>query len=238
MIDTAADRAGSDGLTVLAGVDVWTGQDGLLPRLLTPPNRGFLMTGAVDQAPAMAERARAVARNGGLAALMRAHVAWQVDLAGAIAAACTEHWSGLETRRDRVRLALHEAVVNALMYGCLRIVSRQRETRVGWMNQTSSIMAALADPARGGLPILVTVEADPDAWRFRVEDPGPGFEVPPPDDRGPCLSPEGLTAAHGRGIGLMRAVCDTVDWTEGGRVVTLRIRRAEGGGGPGASGGP
>jgi len=230
VLDNAANAANATEagcLTTVAGLDVCSGQNDLLGRFLSPPNRGFMMAEAVQHAPGMAARARAVVEAGGLAVLLRANVAWEADVPGALALAGVAHWPSLEPRSGGLRLAAHEALVNALMYGCLKMAPHVRENAKGWLDYTAATVAALADPQRGGLPVLVTLEALPSAWTVRVEDPGPGFEPPSAlIGGGPTVPPPGAVTSRGRGLVLMRAVCDRVEWSDGGRVVLLTFNRS------------
>jgi len=226
MIEVLANATEASGLTTVTGLEVCPGQNELLSRFLSPPNHGFMMAEAAQHAPGMAARAQTVAEAGGLAVLLRANVAWEADVPGALALAGAAHWPGLEPRSGGLRLAAHEALVNALMYGCLNVAPHVREDTKGWLDYTAATVAALADPERGGLPVLVTVEEQPSAWVVRVEDPGPGFEPPPAFiGGGPTVPPPGAVTSRGRGLMLMRAICDRVEWSDGGRVVLLTFNR-------------
>ena len=56
------------------------------------------------------------------------------------------------------------------------------------------------------------------AIKFSVEDEGEGFEYEELPDP---TAPENLTKTGGRGIFLMRHLCDEVNFKENGRVVEL-----------------
>ena len=91
-----------------------------------------------------------------------------------------------------LRLALEEAVRNALVHGCT---------------------------GRADLPIDVAWSVSPDLVTITVEDPGPGFDpyaVPDP------TTDENLEAPSGRGLLLMRAYMTSVEYNDRGNRVTMR----------------
>lgn len=109
-------------------------------------------------------------------------------------------------RAFRLRVALGEALANAILYG-------NRE-----------------DPA---LRVAVEAEAVTGALRISVSDEGDGFDpssVPDPRLR------ENRDRAHGRGLFLLRTLMDEVRHNEEGNRVTLVLRTSGGGPGPGAVG--
>ncbi len=96
-----------------------------------------------------------------------------------------------------IKLALEEAVTNAFRHG----------------NQK--------DPDKH---ITVRYEIDATKILIEIEDEGPGFD--PGDVPDPTL-PEYIDRPHGRGIMLMRAYLDTVEYIKGGCAVRLEMFRKE-----------
>ena len=90
-----------------------------------------------------------------------------------------------------IKLAVQEAVVNAVEHG----------------NR--------CDPDR---MIYVTCEADDERLVLCIRDEGDGFD--PCDIPDPTL-PENILKEHGRGIFLMRSLCDEVRYSPKGNEVTL-----------------
>ena len=82
------------------------------------------------------------------------------------------------------------------------------------------------DPAR---PVDVLFTVHPDRLEVVVHDPGSGFDLD--DVSGDITSPEHLFDARGRGIFIMRACMDSVDYTFDGSGTTCRLvkRRPSGG---------
>ncbi|WP_438607606.1 ATP-binding protein [Inquilinus sp.] len=101
-----------------------------------------------------------------------------------------------EAARDRIGLATHEAVVNAMIHGNRR------------------------DP---GLPVGLRVLLDGGDLVIRVADRGPGFD---PAETADPLRPENRLRPGGRGLLLMTALTDAVGHETGaeGSVAILRWR--------------
>jgi CheY-like chemotaxis protein len=118
--------------------------------------------------------------------------------------------------RTRVGIALEEALCNALYHGNLEIGSQLRET------DTASYYA-LVQRRRRESPyqqrrIAVEAQFTRRAARFSIRDDGAGFDpraLPDPTD------PVNLEKASGRGILLMRAFMDEVNYNAAGNTVTL-----------------
>lgn len=95
-----------------------------------------------------------------------------------------------------IKLALEEALANAIKHG------------------------NASDPAKR---IVFEFEVDPERVRFSVEDEGGGFD--PADVPDPTLD-ENLEKPSGRGVMLMRAYMNEVDFNDAGNRVTLVKRRS------------
>lgn len=128
-------------------------------------------------------------------------------------AASIEEMDSLEDRVDRVlrsrglsddavyevRVALHEALVNAIVHGC----RGDHKCRIG-----------------------VALGVERDRLRLLVCDPGPGFD---PERLPDPLAPENLTRAGGRGVFYMRRYADGVAFRfprRGGTAVRMVKRLA------------
>lgn len=96
-----------------------------------------------------------------------------------------------ESRYGNILIALTEAVNNAIHHG----------------NRL--------DPSRS---VSIGYQAKEDRIIFVVQDQGPGFDhehLPDPTD------PQNLEKPHGRGVFLMRALADDVEFTDNGATVTM-----------------
>lgn len=92
-----------------------------------------------------------------------------------------------------VKLALEEAMTNAFRHGNQR------------------------DPAKH---ITIRYQVDRERIEIEVIDEGPGFE---PDSVPDPTQPEYIDRPHGRGIMLMRAYLDSVEYSQRGNAVRLVI---------------
>lgn len=125
-----------------------------------------------------------------------------------------------EAESHRIMAALDEALTNAYYHGNLEVRSelRARDPRV---------YRALAHARRDIAPyrdrgIRLEVVITPDDVRFVIGDDGPGFDpgrIPDPTHVDHVAHPTG------RGVWLMRAFMDTVDYNDVGNEVTLVKRR-------------
>jgi CheY-like chemotaxis protein len=129
------------------------------------------------------------------------------------------------TGRFRIGAAVKEAVLNALYRGNLEIGFQQmQDTRVALLEGGGE---DLVSERRGLAPyrdrkVRVAVLLDGQESRFTIRDEGPGFDpsqIPPPGQPG-SLDPQ-----SGRGLVLMRAFMDEVQFSERGNEVTLIKRR-------------
>ena len=202
-----------------------------LDAALAPPSGGLAMPAAEAGAPpAWVGEVRAITDAGGLALLLTARAAWRLDVAGALVNAAALRWPSLAARRDGLRLALHEAVVNAVQHGCLEVPPEVRDGPEGLLAHARAMQTALDDPARINRPVLVTMIGSAQdmggagAWTARVRDCGPGFDPP-----ATAAVMPGRDRTRGRGLALMAGVCDRVAWSDGGRTVTLTLAAVAGG---------
>ena len=106
--------------------------------------------------------------------------------------------SGLAPKRARfnLRVALSEALANAMQYG------------------------NAMDPAK---TVEVRVEVANDVMQVSVQDQGQGFDpthLPDP------TTPEGIEGEDGRGLFLIRQLVDQVSFNERGNAICMTLRRA------------
>jgi len=121
----------------------------------------------------------------------------------------------------RIGMALEEALVNALYHGNLEVGSELRG------EDDSAFYLTAAERSRQSPFRERRIHVGADITReeavFTIRDEGPGFNptsLPDPTD------PENLEKASGRGILLMRAFMDNVDYNSAGNAVTLVKRRS------------
>jgi anti-sigma regulatory factor (Ser/Thr protein kinase) len=98
-----------------------------------------------------------------------------------------------------VELSLQEAIANAIRHGCGN-------------DQTKEVQCCVTVDGSGEVVIV-------------VRDPGTGFDpaqIPNP------LAPDNLFKASGRGVFLINGLMDQVEYSDGGREVQMRKKKAEG----------
>ncbi len=130
-------------------------------------------------------------------------------------------WTLNQSSRLRIGLVLEEALLNALYHGNLEVSSTLKEA-------SDSSFYNLVSQRQNELPyknrfIEIDAQTTTEETRFVIRDGGPGFDVkklPDPTD------PENLTRPSGRGVMLMHAFMDEVQYNEKGNEVTLvKVRK-------------
>jgi CheY-like chemotaxis protein len=120
------------------------------------------------------------------------------------------------TEQTRLGVALEEALTNALYHGNLQIGSelREQDEKAYW----ALVKQRGQEPPYRDRRIHVTTRMSRDRGMFAIRDEGPGFDpsaLPDPTD------PANLDKVSGRGVLLMRAFMDEVNYNEIGNCVTL-----------------
>lgn len=119
----------------------------------------------------------------------------------------------------RLRLALEEALMNAVVHGNLEVGSDLREAGDGAYERL--IERRRHQEKYRGRRVRLTCDLRRDEAVFVVRDEGIGFDVNRlPDPR----SRERVGRPAGRGVLLMRAFMDEVEFSHGGTVVTMTVR--------------
>lgn len=151
---------------------------------------------------------------------------WSMEMrtqTSAVPAICAQIMSVLQARlpsveRDSVRLALAEALNNAMVHGNLALGSELKEAG-DWEGFEAELERRQQDPAYGERKIFVEVDAGLDGLTIAIEDQGKGFDpasLPDPTD------PAALLNNSGRGVMLMRFAMDEVRWNARGNRVEMR----------------
>jgi len=112
-----------------------------------------------------------------------------------VARHCFAGWDAPSRARFRFRVALSEALANAIIYG---------------------------NGQRPGLMVEVRAECLPEAVHIHVTDEGPGFD--PASVRDP-VTPDDLEVPSGRGLFLIRNLMDDVRYHPPGNSLCMTLRR-------------
>lgn len=140
------------------------------------------------------------------------------DVVGVMIDALKRRLPRIEPIGIDIRLALQEALSNAVMHGNLCLNGRLRSTRDGLVAFTQSMQERLAHQRYGRRPVTIAADWNQTHLVIRVEDQGRGF-VPPA-----VSLPVPPGACSGRGIGQIRTLCQRVSFTNQGRRITMRFR--------------
>nr|CRH07450.1 putative response regulator receiver protein [Candidatus Magnetococcus massalia] len=119
--------------------------------------------------------------------------------------------------RERLYIILSELFTNALDHGLLHLESKIKDTPAGFSEYYNQREARLAELTEGTIHVDLTHEPDEQGGIFtiRVEDNGLGFEVD-----NVFSSIESNFSRGCRGIALVRSLCQSLNYTESGRVAT------------------
>jgi lipopolysaccharide/colanic/teichoic acid biosynthesis glycosyltransferase/anti-sigma regulatory factor (Ser/Thr protein kinase) len=119
----------------------------------------------------------------------------------------------------RAHAAITEALLNAVIYGALRLPSsgeREPGELLGQIRDAERILAGR------DLSVEAVTADDGDDKVVRVRDPGPGF-----DWRRPAPDFPDVESTRGRGLLIMRRGTCALSWNESGNEVSLRFRRTD-----------
>ncbi|MDJ0972991.1 MAG: ATP-binding protein [Planctomycetota bacterium] len=118
-------------------------------------------------------------------------------------------------------VAIDEALTNALIHGTLEVDGRLRGLDPSAHN--ALVERRITEEPYRSRRIHVEASIEPDMLRFVVRDEGPGFDATSIEDP---TDPVNALRPHGRGVMLMRAFMDEVEFNETGNEITLVKRRA------------
>lgn len=120
----------------------------------------------------------------------------------------------LQPELTGIRMALHEAVVNAIEHGNLELSSTLKEKP----NYMEILEKRRTESPYAERQVLVTTSMTPTFFSCEITDEGPGFDwrsLPDPRD------PKNLFKPHGRGIILMANYFDRIRFNESGNSITM-----------------
>jgi DNA-binding response OmpR family regulator len=129
------------------------------------------------------------------------------------------HFPGFDVPVTEVKLALYEAIANAIEHGNLEI---DYDAKTKAMSEEGGVRALIesrrADPRYGHRRVRIDAEYEAARVTYRIRDEGPGFSPVQEEERHHLGD---VTALHGRGIHLMRHYMDEVSWNPSGNEIRL-----------------
>ncbi|RLB68286.1 MAG: hypothetical protein DRH04_06945 [Deltaproteobacteria bacterium] len=120
----------------------------------------------------------------------------------------------LQPELTGIRMALHEALVNAIEHGNLELSSSLKETP----HYLEEMEKRITESPYADRQVLVETTITPTSFTCKITDEGPGFDwrsLPDPRD------PENLFKPHGRGIILMANYFDRMTFNEQGNSIKM-----------------
>jgi len=130
-----------------------------------------------------------------------------------------------ESAANRLVVAMTEAVTNAIVHGNFALSSALKQQGDGAFKQALDHCAD--DPDLVGRVVDIQAEYSPEHCTWTITDEGAGFDVAQALARLESDDPMELLAS-GRGISIIKAFVDQVQWSEGGRRIELTIDMARG----------
>ena len=125
-----------------------------------------------------------------------------------------------ETGLIRIAVALHEALVNAIVHGNLEIGSKQSDESDEWYEQ--ELKERQEDDRYRDRRVHLIAEENRSEVAYVIQDEGNGFDpaqLPDPTD------PANLERLGGRGLLLIRTFMDEVSFNESGNQITMVKRK-------------
>lgn len=125
-----------------------------------------------------------------------------------------------DVRRADLELVLAEAVNNAIDHGVLGLDSEMKKSAEGFGQYFISRAEKLDQLAEGGVYVSVE-QLSIDTITISVTDSGPGFDVPTTLR---SLQTEILSSSYGRGLLIMRHLCESINHSGCGNSVVMEFR--------------
>jgi anti-sigma regulatory factor (Ser/Thr protein kinase) len=150
------------------------------------------------------------ANEDGIVVIVTTRTAFDMDLGSIFAEALSlRHWMP-PRNEEGLRLALYEALGNALLHGNLELRSEDQTTPEAFLGQAQMLEQRLSEPTYGDRPAVLRARRTEQALEITLQDCGPGFatEVLPKN-------------SGGHGIGMMEDHSDSMRFEDGGRRVIL-----------------
>lgn len=123
-----------------------------------------------------------------------------------------------EKTRQLMELALHEALVNAMVHGNLEIGPIAKDSLEDFIQFCQLIETRLADTAFGPRRVVMYARWPGDTVDVVIEDVGQGYD---PD----AVDEVDLSKKSGRGLFLIRDIARDVSIEDGGRRLVMRFER-------------
>jgi len=184
---------------------------------LVPPYCGFLEIGP-DGLAGIGPRCIETVRAGGMTLSLTATSACTVPLVELAAVAIRRRLALPDGENaELMEICLAEAVSNAIIHGNLEIPNHLRATPKGFDTFRQVMRERLGDPVMASRRVEIHVLArQPGSFTLAVSDQGPGFNL-----AAQIKKEARVDARSGRGLGLIRRACATIESEDGGRTLVM-----------------
>lgn len=145
--------------------------------------------------------------------------AYGIEVARALCDAIQARVPMDEKLRQVMELALHEALVNAMVHGNLEIGSLSKDSLDDFIQFCQTIEIRLGDAVFGHRRVTTVVSWNDETIDIDIADEGPGYDLAILD------KPIDLNKKSGRGLFLIRDICRSVDILDQGRRLIMRFAR-------------
>jgi DNA-binding response OmpR family regulator len=129
------------------------------------------------------------------------------------------HYPGYVLPLADIKLALFEALANAMEHGNLEISFAEKSAAMSVSGGMEVLMRErMADPTRSRRAVHLTAIYSNDQVEYRIRDEGLGFD---PEEFQKERALADTTALHGRGLALIRHYMDDVRWNPQGNEIRM-----------------
>lgn len=147
--------------------------------------------------------------------------AYYGSIAHTVAGSLHDRFKLHNARRLQIETCLHEALINAIVHGCLQLESKY-SSQMEFQRYYDAIEAHMQQEQYGHRRIGICVWNHPDYVRIAVSDEGQGFDLPPEFNE-----PVAQHHKSGHGLFLVRSLADRIWLGEDRRTLNMVFLHGE-----------
>ncbi len=158
----------------------------------------------------------------GLGFLLTGPVIYQFDIAKVFALALKERFHISDFRFDSIHLALHEALVNGLIHGNLRLSSKLRQSSNDYKTYNQLLSKRLTTPSFACKAIDISAEWTEKKMKIVIRDEGMGYSLSEI-----LRHPPSVESKTGRGLRIIASAADSCTIDNCGREIALSFLKEQ-----------